>query len=371
VVLLRQPSWWTARHALAVAGALSAVLPMALFWIRALHRQVEARTVELKCEVAAHERTEAQLEDQTRRLTREIEERERIQAEVERGHKQLMITSRLAGMAEVATSVLHNVGNAMTNANVLSGTLAERIQNSKISGVLRLGELLRTYQENLPQLINADERGRNLVNYVEHLGTHLAEEQDSLLDKVKILKENLDHINEIVAMQQDYARVSGVLETLPADEVAEVALRMHGESMKRHGITVVRNYAPGPAMLMDRHKVLQILFNLLENAKQACCNSSGLGKKITVGIAFAPNSARMSVADTGVGISPENLTQIFRQGFSTRKDGHGFGLHSSILTAQGMGGGLTAHSDGLGKGATFTLEIPIAPLAGRRHAPDR
>jgi signal transduction histidine kinase len=361
VSVLRQPSWWTARHALAVAGALSAVLLLALFWIRALHRQVEARTAELKLEVAAHERTEAQLQDKTKRLTREMEERERIQAEVERGHKQLMITSRLAGMAEVATSVLHNVGNAMTNVNVLSGTLGERIQNSKISGVLRLGELLRTHQEDLPRFVQADEQGRNLVNYVGHLGTHLTEEQATLLEDIKVLRENLDHINEIVAMQQDYAGVSGVLETLPADEVAEHALRMHGESMKRHGITVARDYAPGPAVLMDRHKVLQILFNLLENAKHACCHSSGPDKKITVGISFAPNSVRVSVSDTGVGISPENLTQIFRQGFSTRKDGHGFGLHSSILTAQGMGGGLTAQSEGLGKGATFTLEIPIAP----------
>jgi len=362
VTIVSRPPWWTARRALGVAAALLAVLLLAAVWIWALHLKVEARTSALKSEIEDHKRTEMELEDKTRMLTREIEERLRIEAEVERGHKQLLVTSRLAGMAEVATSVLHNVGNVMTSVNVLSSSIVDLVRNSKISSVARLGELLGSNRQHLERFLSEDERGRKMPDYVGQLGAHLATEQSLLLQKVRVLNDNIHHINEIVAMQQDYAQVSGVLEKLPPEEVVEDALRMHGESLKRHGIKLSRDYAPIPAATMDRHKVLQILFNLLENAKYACIQGNAPDKKISLRLQPAGTGFfQLVVSDNGMGISRENLTRIFGQGFSTRKDGHGIGLHSSILAAQDMGGGLTAHSDGPGKGAVFTLEIPVAP----------
>jgi signal transduction histidine kinase len=370
LLVLSRPSWWTARHALAVAGVLLAVLGLAAIWIWALRRQVEERTRALKSEIEDHKRTEVELEKKTLLLTREIEERRRIEAEVERGHKQLLVTSRLAGMAEVATSVLHNVGNVMTSVNVLSTSLVELVRDSKIASVARLGDLLRKNRHELDRFVRDDERGRNIPEYVGQLGEHLTNEQSLLLQKVKTLNENIHHINEIVAMQQNYAQVSGVLETLPPEEVVEDSLRMHGESLKRHGIKLERHYARLPALTMDRHKILQILFNLLENAKYACLQGGAADKKIAVRLEqTAAGFIRMTVTDNGMGIAAENLSRIFAQGFSTRRDGHGFGLHSSILAAQDMGGTLTAHSDGAGRGATFVLEIPMkrAGTAATQH----
>ena len=362
VMVLRSPSWLTARRALGVAVALLAVLLLATVWIWALHLKVEERTSALKSEIEDHKRTEHQLEEKTRMLTTEIEERLRIEAEVERGHKQLLVSSRLAGMAEVATSVLHNVGNVMTSVNVLSSSIVNLVRNSKVSSVTRLGELLGSHRRELNRFLNDDERGRKMPDYVGELGAHLANEQSLLLQKVKVLNDNIHHINEIVAMQQDYAQVSGVLEKLRPQEVVEDALRMHGESLKRHGIKLVHDYEQIAAVTMDRHKILQIIFNLLENAKYACIQGNSPDKKISVALQrTATGFVRLVVSDNGVGISPENVTRIFGQGFSTRKDGHGIGLHSSILAAQDMGGRLTAHSDGPGCGAVFTLEIPTAP----------
>jgi signal transduction histidine kinase len=362
IMVLRSPPWWTARHALTVAGALLAVLLLAAIWIWALRRRVEERTHALKVEIEDHKHTEIELEKKTNLLTQEIQERRRIEAEVERGHKQLLITSRLAGMAEVATSILHNVGNVMTSVNVLSASIVDLVRNSKISSVFRLGELLGKNQDDLAKFVAEDQRGRQMPEYVRRLAGHLAEEQEVLLQKVKVLNENINHINEIVGMQQDYAQVSGVLETLRPAEVVEDALRMHGESLRRHDIELAREVEPIPAVTMDRHKVLQILFNLLENAKYACLQGSAPEKKIVVGLQAAANGfLRLRVADNGMGIARENLSRIFGQGFSTRKDGHGFGLHSSVLAAQDMGGSLVAYSDGLGKGATFVLEIPVTP----------
>ncbi|MGC9942772.1 MAG: ATP-binding protein [Verrucomicrobiota bacterium] len=362
VQVLRSPPWLTARRALGVAGALLAVLLLATVWIWALHLKVEERTSALKSEIEDHKRTELQLEEKTRMLTTEIDERLRIEAEVERGHKQLLVTSRLAGMAEVATSVLHNVGNVMTSVNVLSSSIVDLVRDSKVSSVTRLGELLGSHRRELNRFLNDDERGRKMPDYVGQLGAHLTNEQSLLLQKVKVLNDNIHHINEIVAMQQDYAQVSGVLEKLRPQEVVEDALRMHGESLKRHGIKLIHDYEQISAVLMDRHKVLQIIFNLLENAKYACIQGNPPDKKISVALhSTADGFVQLMVSDNGVGISPENVTRIFGQGFSTRKDGHGIGLHSSILAAQDMGGRLTAHSDGPGRGAIFTLEIPTVP----------
>ena len=68
-------------------------------------------------------------------------------------------------------------------------------------------------------------------------------------------------------------------------------------------------------------------------------------------------------------IPAASLGRIFTLGFTTRKDGHGFGLHSAALAAAEMGGSLVAESDGLGQGATFTLELPMAePRNGKRQA---
>jgi signal transduction histidine kinase len=369
VLVVRSPSWWTARHAFGVAGALLAVLLLAAIWIGALRRRVEDRTRALKSEIEDHKHTELELEEKTRMLTREIEERLRIEAEVERGHKQLLVTSRLAGMAEVATSVLHNVGNVMTSVNVLSASIVDLVRDSKISSVARLGALLRENRKDLSRFVADDERGRKIPDYVGQLGSHLADEQALLLKKVKVLNENIHHINEIVAMQQNFAKVSGLRETLPPQEVAEDALRMHGESLKRHGIQLVREYEPLPPVTMDRHQVLQILFNLLENAKYACLQGGAQDKKIVMSLRRTSTGfVRLTVSDNGMGIPPENLTRIFGQGFSTRKDGHGFGLHSSVLAAQDMGGTLTAQSEGQGKGAIFTLEIPLTP---RREPPPK
>jgi signal transduction histidine kinase/uncharacterized protein YdeI (BOF family) len=360
--VLAKPSWWSARHALAVAGGLLTVLLLASIWISTLHRKVEQRTVELKQEIEDHKRTEVQLEEKTRMLTREIEERVRMEAEVERGHKQLLVTSRLAGMAEVATSVLHNVGNVMTGVNVLGSSIVEHVRNSKIPSLARLGELLTANRNDLQPFLTNDERGRKLPDYVQKLGSHLIGEQAELLEKVKVLNESIHHINEIVAMQQDYAKVSGVWETLSPEDAVQDALRMHGESLKRHGIALETRFAPLPVITVDRHKVLQILFNLLENAKHAVLQQNPPEKKIVVKLEPAQDDMiRITVADNGMGIPPENLARIFGQGFSTRKDGHGFGLHSSALAAQDLGGKLAAHSEGAGLGATFYLEIPIHP----------
>ncbi len=349
--VLQRPPWWDFKHTMAAAGTLTGILVGALCWIGLLHRQVEKRTTLLQ---------------------REIEERKRIELKMEQTHQQLLTTSRRAGMAEVATYVLHNVGNVLNSVNLLGSSIAKDIHDSQLGSVRKLADLLASKGQDVGRFMAEDPRGQKVPSYLKRLGSHLAQEQSDLNRKVEFLTENIQHIKEIVATQHAYAKVSGVLENVTLENIVEDALRMQGEILAQYNIMLLRDYDPAPVLLVDRHKVLQILFNLLQNAKHACERGGTEEKRIIVRIRASDNEhVAVSVLDNGMGIAPENLTRIFAQGFSTRKDGHGFGLHSSVLMAQDMRGTLKAFSAGLGLGATFTLELPLNPKADSAHPDNR
>ena len=198
--------------------------------------------------------------------------------------------------------------------------------------------------------------------YLSSLGDHLAGEQEDTLQEVKSLVGYIDHIKEIITMQQNYARVLGVVESLPVVDLVEDALRLNAGAMERHRVKIVREYFEVPPILVDKHEVLQILVNLIRNAKYALDDRGLTDKRMVLQVGLGGNDfVRISVIDNGIGIPPENLKRVFEHGFTTRKEGHGFGLHNGALVAKELGGTLTAHSDGLGKGATFVLELPRRP----------
>lgn len=291
-------------------------------------------------------------------LERRIEERQKAQAELEVTHRQLIATSRQAGMAEIATSVLHNVGNVLNSVNVSATLVAELAQKSQAPGVARVVALMREHERDLGTFITSDSRGKHLPTYLAHLAEHLKYEQDSMVKELASLRTNVGHIKDIVAMQQSYAKVSGVSEIVGAVALVEDCLRLNADALSRHHVEVIRDFDGDPALNVDKHKVLQILVNLVRNAKHACEDSGESYRRITLRVRSADGRVRISVIDNGVGIASENLTRIFNHGFTTRASGHGFGLHSGALAAKELGGTLAVHSEGVGRGATFTLDLP-------------
>ncbi len=286
------------------------------------------------------------------------------EAKLERVHKQLLATSRMAGMAEVATSVLHNVGNVLNSVNVSASLLKDHLQKSRVASLVKVVALLKEHSGDLTTFLIHDPKGKQLPEFLAELAKYLVNERDSLLGEISHLTKNIDHIKEIVSMQQNYAKVSGVVETVKVPELVEDALGMNAGALVRHGIQLVREYSPElPPINVDKHKVLQILVNLIGNAKYACDETNRQDKKLVVRIATNSDRVCITVQDNGTGIARENMNRIFNHGFTTRKNGHGFGLHSGALAAKELGGSLTVHSDGPGTGASFTLELPVIPPA--------
>ena len=316
---------------------------------------------QIESQDSALQRAQQTLENQVKALQREIVERERAEHQLADAHNQLVETSRQAGMAEVATGVLHNVGNVLNSVNVSATLVSDRVRQSKAENLAKAAAMLREHAGHLEEFFAKDPRAKLLLEYLPNLGEHLNEERAEMLSELSLLTKNLDHIKDIVAMQQNYAKVSGVVEPVSVASLAEDALQIHEAALVRHRVQVLREYADVPLVAADKHKILQILVNLIGNANYAMEEQPGEEKRLVISIAQSgAQSVRVQVKDNGVGIAPENLVKIFSHGFTTKKEGHGFGLHSCALAARDMGGSLFADSDGRGKGATFTLDLPIA-----------
>jgi len=301
-------------------------------------------------------------------VSHDITELKDAEAKLEAAHQRLLETSRLAGMAEVATDVLHNVGNVLNSVNVSCSLTMDRMKSSKVSGLCRASALLEENRGRLGEFFTSDPRGKQIPDYIAALAEHLTADQTVALKELEQLVKHIDHIKQIVAMQQSYAKVSGVVETVSAVQLVEDALHINAAALTRHDVHVRREFEEAPPIQTEKHKVLQILVNLIRNAKYAMDESGRPDRLMTIKICPDGNGAvKIEVMDNGVGIPQENLTRIFAHGFTTRRNGHGFGLHSSALAVRDLGGSLHAHSDGLGKGATFTLCLPQSFSAEARQ----
>jgi PAS domain S-box-containing protein len=306
-------------------------------------------------------------------IARDVSARERAAAELAAANARLVEVSRHAGMAEVASGVLHNVGNALNSVNVSTALLAERLRGSRVDNLGRAVELLRARAErgDLASFLVNEPEGQRLATYLGGVAAHLAAERDELAGEVATLARSVEHIKQIVAVQQGYARApGGTEETLAASALVGEALRMLDSPPGIAPVEIAREVANGddPTLTVEKHKVVQILLNLVRNARQACAeHDAGAGLVVVRVERAVANRVHFSVRDNGVGIAPEIVARVFEHGFTPRKDGHGFGLHGAALMAAELGGALAVASEGPGRGATFTLDLPL--VAARASAP--
>ncbi|MCP2071767.1 UNVERIFIED_ORG: signal transduction histidine kinase [Pseudomonas lini] len=290
----------------------------------------------------------------------ELKARVRAALRMSQVQTELHVKSRQAGMAEIATTVLHNVGNVLNSVNVSAELVSSQMRTSKAQGLGKVAQLMNEHIHDLADFLTTDHKGKMLPGYLLKLAEVVSAEQLSIIEELEQLTKGIDHIKTIVAAQQSYAVAVSIVETVPVPELIDDALRMSAGLLARQEVTVVKDIADLPLLSLDRHRMLLILVNLINNAKQALDGVIDRSPCITFSVSLADGPVlRITVADNGNGITPEHMARIFSHGFTTRKDGHGFGLHSCALAAQEMGGSLSVHSDGAGQGATFILDIPI------------
>jgi PAS domain S-box-containing protein len=279
--------------------------------------------------------------------------------ELEHKNKELITISHSAGMAEVATNVLHNVGNVLNNVNTYASLIAHKIDTLKLPKLKEAIQMIIDHSDDLGAFFTNDPRGKHIPSYLKKTTDLLIDDQKDVAEKMKALKSGIEHINEIIRMQQSYAKVQKCETPTSIREIVENAIAIN-TSLQQSQITVVREFGDIDNILIDRAKVLQVLVNLVKNSTEALAACRTEEKILTIRSSGSnENLLRIEVSDNGIGITPEQQTKIFRHGFTTKSKGSGFGLHSSALTAKELGGTLTVHSEGQGCGATFILELPI------------
>ncbi|MBI9076699.1 MAG: PAS domain S-box protein [Desulfatibacillum sp.] len=295
----------------------------------------------------------------------DITDQKEMEAKLEKTHKQLVLAAREAGMAEVATGVLHNVGNILNSVHVTAGSLRDRMENSRVANFERVGAMLKEHIDGMDDYLTRDPKGKKLPAYLVELAEHVFRERQKMLKDAKQLSEHVEHMASIISLQQSFGKAAGLTEILDIREVVESAATIHKTAFIRHGIRTNYEYEDLPPVLADRNRIMQILVNLLSNAKHAIKSANISDGFVNISVKKDEEAKIIiTVTDNGVGILPENLDKIFTHGFTTRKKGHGFGLHSGSLAASEMGGSLTVHSQGPGKGASFSLTIPYKPPGG-------
>ncbi len=362
VQLLQPPPWWTLARLLWVLAGVFTVFLIALIWGILIARKnalLHQAHAELQM---ANDQLEIRVAERTREFQDQVAAKELAHTELARAQQSLMLASRRAGMAEVATGVLHNVGNVLNSVNVSTTLLRDQVRTSETHSLLKAAELLKQRNGDLAAFLTSDFRGKLMPEFVIQIAGQLQKEQEKISHELERLAKNVGHIKDIVAMQQNYARVAGVAEEATLASLVEDALQINSAALAHQGIAVIRRFEEVPPLMVDKQKALQILINLILNAKYALEECTQIVKQLIITIAKTDKECVMvRVEDNGIGIPPENLTRIFAHGFTTRRDGHGFGLHIGALNAREMGGSLSAASEGAGRGATFTLILPMSP----------
>ncbi len=286
-------------------------------------------------------------------LAFEVREHRETRQRLRNTHHELMASARRAGAAEVATGVLHNVGNGLNAVTVSAALVDERLHGMRIERIGRLAIKLEAEADLDPRL----------GAFAHAVFQSLEEEREAALTEVRTLRQSVDHVAATVATQQRWANKAGVTEVVDVPEMVNEVLGMIGLG-KHHDIEVTLDIPDLPPIITDRHRIIQIVTNLLTNARDAVHNNVETLRRIRVAVRLdSADSLKITVTDTGSGIDPHNLERVFQHGFTTKSTGQGFGLHASALTAKELDGQLNAYSPGRGQGATFVLCLPVTMAA--------
>jgi len=319
-----------------------------------LERKVEERTLSLRL-------LHAELDQRNTEL-------ETALTDVKQMQSQLVEVAHRAGMTEIATGVLHNVGNVLNSVNVSVSVINDNVRKSKVSSVARVAALMKEHAAAF-SAAGAGPKVERLPEYLALLSDSLAEEQRQVESELSNLLEKVQHIKNIISAQQNYTRRVCFREAIDVHSLIDDLLSMHQAAIVQNRVTVERDFAPLPKITIEKSKLLQVLDNLIKNALESMAATSRESHLLRITSKSVDGELAISVADSGHGITEERLKCIFRFGFTTKTNGNGFGLHSAAIAMNEMAGAIRVHSPGADQGATFTITLPIKAAAESENHP--
>lgn len=344
-ITITPPFWRTTWFYISLTGFLVA-LAVGVFQHRVY--SIKKRSADL--ERLVRQRTN-ELEASNDKLKDTLNELRQTRDElVEKAHK--------AGMADLATSILHDVGNILNSVNVSTATISQIINHSRLEKLHKANAMLRAQLDDIETFVREDPKAKTLLTYLTRIDQHLADERQMLKSQIERLSDNVQVIMDVVAAQHTFLGTDRVEVELQLHEVAEKTLQMAGHSLLHDNIVVEKKLHETSPVYALRSKLTHVLVNLLKNAVQSIEEQNPDRKKLTVETGQDDRFVYLSVTDNGVGFRQNEQAHLFSHGYTTKKTGKGFGLHNCANYMREMNGYIQAHSNGIGKGATFTLKLP-------------
>jgi C4-dicarboxylate-specific signal transduction histidine kinase len=292
----------------------------------------------------------------TMQLLKEINERKKAEKKADELSQQLIFAARRAGMSDIATSILHNVGNILNSVNTSISIIAQTIQSMDLT---RLQQVIKIINEHTNTQQKSNDKIIPAFEYINLLLNDWEENKKKISGEVGSLQMNVETINKIITTQQSLSGNIGLIEKTSLQEIINDSLMINKTAIEHDKIEIIRNLKFEGTIDTDRVKLLQILTNLIKNSIDSLRESKNTNKKIIISLQEEEGQVLLQIIDNGIGILAENKNKIYNYGFTTKKKGHGFGLHASALAAKEMGGSLISDSEGENKGATFTLTLPL------------
>lgn len=294
-------------------------------------------------------------------IVMDITERKIYEKSVQELNEKLISIARRAGMSEIATSVLHNIGNVLNSVNISVAMIQESLNADATQNLVKVSQMISDNLSKEPDYLVKNEKGKLIPEYLINLSNNISVEREKMISETTNLITNIQHIKDIVHMQKDISGLSGINEKVFLPELMDLAIQISSTSPEKDGIKIIKNYTYDSYIIIDRSRILQILVNLIQNAKESLLTLINKQKIMTLSIQKKSNEPyiELIVQDNGIGIARTNSTKIFTMGFTTKPTGHGFGLHSCALVAIELGGSLVVESKGVGNGARFILKIPL------------
>ncbi|MCX7708512.1 MAG: substrate-binding domain-containing protein [Clostridia bacterium] len=272
-------------------------------------------------------------------------------------YKKLVAQAHREGMADVAIEIIHNIGNLLNSINASAVLMEELTKAPSFDDFSRANRLLAEQINDFDNFLCSDPRGKKLLQFYLKLGDSFIALKSQLFTQVNRLGDKINSVGEMITSQQNYAGVNLALEELDLVGTLEDAIRLLSESLEKFGIKIERKYESTPKVLAQRIKLFHILINVINNAKEAMSKTPMSERVLTLMVYEDPYGKFVSIKDRGCGIPVTELEAIFSYGYTTKKDGHGFGLHSCMSYMNEIGGSIWAESDGYGKGATFMIRF--------------
>ncbi len=308
------------------------------------------------------------LKHQQRRLTHEAD---RHTDALRGAHQRLAEEVRKAGIAEMTTGVLHNIGNILTTVSTSTNELRTILTRSKMEQFAMVNKMLDDERGHIPRFFQEDPKGKLIPEFLTKVARQFERESQAVYLETEKLLDKVALMAQAVSMEQSYVSSFDRKEQVDLTELMDNALSMLESSLKKRNIQVMRSYDTTPLCNLETVKLVHVITNLINNAADALNQKGPNAEGRWIKVVVRPRNGEyneIQIIDNGCGISRANMARLFEFGFTTKSTGHGFGLHSCRVTMKEMGGDITIESEGEGKGSTMTLTVPITSSRVSREA---